>query len=147
MPKLNISEAARAAGVSRPVIYKKIKNGELTSEPGEQGGKLIDTAELIRVFGELATPGEVSTPVNNLQEITHDITGVLQHQIQRLEEENGRLQAQIDTDRQQHEQTVEDLRQDRDAWRSQAEKQTLLLTQAQDQQAPRPTFWKRLFGA
>lgn len=44
--QLTVTEAAKAAGVSRTTIYEKIKDGELSRVNGK-----IDTAELLRVFG------------------------------------------------------------------------------------------------
>ena len=49
MTLLSTSAAARVAGVSRTTIYDKVQSGELTRNADKQ----IDTAELIRVFGEL----------------------------------------------------------------------------------------------
>lgn len=48
MTILNITEAAKAAGVSRTTIYEKINDGELSRTPDG-----IDTVELLRVFGDL----------------------------------------------------------------------------------------------
>ncbi len=54
MTKVSISEAARLAGVSRQHLYKKwITPGLLTVEKTNDGSPMIDTSELIRVFGEL----------------------------------------------------------------------------------------------
>ncbi len=70
-----------------------------------------------------------------------------------LERQNNDLREQINVlrqekehDRRQHEQPVEDLRKDRDAWRTQAEKQTLLLTHAQEQSEQKLTLWQRMLG-
>jgi len=50
MALVNISQAARMAGKSRMTVHRRIKNGELSIQNG-----LIDTSELLRVFGELVT--------------------------------------------------------------------------------------------
>ena len=142
MAKLNISQAAEAVGRSRPIIYKKIKQGELTAEIGTDGNKLIDTAELIRVFGEIGTQATPSKSVNGLRRNTPDVTEALQQQIKRLEAENERLLEQIKDDRQSTKQTVEDLRNERDQWRKQA--QTLLLTQGEKQPEKLTTIWQWL---
>ena len=57
MTMLSITAAAKAAGVSRTTIYERINDGDLSRAAG--GG--IDTAELIRVFGELKSDGAEST--------------------------------------------------------------------------------------
>lgn len=59
MAKVSISEAARLAGISRQHLYKKyIKPGLLTVEKDGDSSPIIDTSELIRVFGELKSEGQ-----------------------------------------------------------------------------------------
>ncbi len=54
MAKVNISEAARMAGKSRSHLYEKyINTGVITVDSDREGRKVIDTSELIRVFGSL----------------------------------------------------------------------------------------------
>lgn len=54
MAKVSISEAARLAGISRQHLYSKyITPGLLTVERDGMSPPLIDTSELLRVFGEL----------------------------------------------------------------------------------------------
>ena len=54
MAKVNISEAARMAGKSRSHLYEKyINTGFITVESDSYGKKVIDTSELLRVFGTL----------------------------------------------------------------------------------------------
>lgn len=98
MARVSISEAARLASVSRPTIYKLLKSGELSYTSIVKHGKSvknIDTAELIRVFGDLevVSDGEsdavkrddISTPVNS------DFLQSLQHQVSLLQAENAGL--------------------------------------------------------
>ena len=56
MAKVNISQAARLTGKSRTTIHRKLNSGELSI----QGG-LIDTSDLIRVFGALVSESEQSS--------------------------------------------------------------------------------------
>ena len=58
MPKLNISQAARATGRARITIQRYMKKGTLAWGANGAGKKLIDAAELIRVFGELKSNGD-----------------------------------------------------------------------------------------
>ena len=51
---LTVEAVVQRSGVARSTIYDRVKAGELTRLPG---GK-IDTAELLRVFGELHGPPE-----------------------------------------------------------------------------------------
>lgn len=80
MAKVSISEAARLAGISRQHLYKKwLTPGLLTVEKDVDSAPMIDTSELLRVFGELKgdSPG--------LQESTPD--GCLADRAQALEAE------------------------------------------------------------
>ncbi|WP_065358486.1 helix-turn-helix domain-containing protein [Kluyvera georgiana] len=98
MARVSISEAARLASVSRPTIYKLLKSGELSYSSVVKHGKsvkLIDTTELLRVFGSInividsksdAVKNDAySTAVNSrfLQD--------LQHQVAILQAENAGL--------------------------------------------------------
>lgn len=71
MAKVSISEAARLAGKSRTTLHRLIKTGELSTCRGERNVKLLDTAELLRVFDSLnlKQPEQV-TPQVNEQRIT-----------------------------------------------------------------------------
>ena len=48
-------QAAKAGWPSRQTIYRKVRSGELSAEPDANGTAVIDTSELIRVFGEPAS--------------------------------------------------------------------------------------------
>lgn len=64
MALVNITEAARLTAMSEKTIRRKIGAGELSAQVHGQGGqlrKLVDTSELLRVFGVL--PGQPSTHV------------------------------------------------------------------------------------
>ena len=52
MAKLTVVQAAKAGWPSRQTIYRKVRSGELSAEPDANGTAVIDTSELIRVFGE-----------------------------------------------------------------------------------------------
>lgn len=53
MAQVSISEAARLTGKSRTTLHRLIKTGELSTCRGERNAKLLDTAELLRVFDRL----------------------------------------------------------------------------------------------
>lgn len=55
--KLLISEAAKQVGKSRNVLYRAIESGKLSVEKNSAGQQVIDTSELLRVYGDaLRTP-------------------------------------------------------------------------------------------
>ena len=64
MAELTLWEAARQVGVSRQSIYRMVKDGRLTATVRHDGQKVVDTAELLRVFGSLSprqSPGQPET--------------------------------------------------------------------------------------
>ncbi|HFO2058146.1 MULTISPECIES: helix-turn-helix domain-containing protein [Klebsiella/Raoultella group] len=102
MARVSISEAARLVKVSRPTIYKMLNSGKLSYTSVVKQGKgikVIDTSELIRVFGSLDGVTDTvkydvksdtdSTEVNSLD--LHD----LQHKIALLEAENDGLKGAV----------------------------------------------------
>ena len=91
MTILNVTEAARAVGVGKATVYRRLKDGALTASKRPDGSKGVDTAELIRVFGELKPQSD-----ENLMEslLRHsEITELLQRQIDSLE---SQLQASLE---------------------------------------------------
>ena len=98
MARVSISEAARLVKVSRPTIYKMINSGKLSYPSVVKHGKdikVIDTSELIRVFGSLdgviddVKSDAESTGINSVG--FHD----LQHRIALLEAENDGLKGAV----------------------------------------------------
>lgn len=98
MARVSISEAARLVKVSRPTIYKMINSGKLSYTSVVKHGKsikVIDTLELIRVFGSLdgviddVKSDAESTGINSVG--LHD----LQHRIALLEAENDGLKGAV----------------------------------------------------
>lgn len=57
MPSLNLTAASRVAGVGRSTIVRALKSGRLSTTTNEQGERVIDTSELVRVFGPLKGAG------------------------------------------------------------------------------------------
>ena len=98
MARVSISEAARLASVSRPTIYKLLKSGELSYTSVVKHGKpvkTIDTAELMRVFGDLEVVNVGNRDAVNFDEIStsvnSDFLQSLQHQLTLLQTENAGL--------------------------------------------------------
>lgn len=53
MAKVSVSEAARLAGISRTNFYKNyIHTGKITVEQNAQQKPVVDTSEILRVFGQ-----------------------------------------------------------------------------------------------
>ena len=71
MAKVSISEAARLVGLSRQQLYRKyIDGGLLSVEKVGSKPPVIDTSELMRVFGSLAgDTGDTSKGDTTLQQV------------------------------------------------------------------------------
>lgn len=89
MPKHSISEAAKLAGVSRSHFYKKfIRPGGISVEKDKDDNPVIDTSEIMRVFGGIHQ--DTSASVSKIQTDTpeNDIKNTaLQVEIQLLREQ------------------------------------------------------------
>jgi excisionase family DNA binding protein len=130
----SLSEAAKQSGQSKSTIWRAIKAGRVSATRIDGGDYQIE-AELYRVFPP-GTAAERAGPVS----LKHDATGVER-------DETALLRAEIDNLRQIGEMLrgqLEDVKQDRDAWRGQAQAGTLLLTHGAP---PAKTGWlRRLVG-
>lgn len=87
MALVSISEAARLAGISRTHLYKKyLAEGILSKTTDEQGNSVIDTAEILRVFGKLHGDNSVTDDVNiSLHEELQAENSVLKAKIEMME--------------------------------------------------------------
>jgi len=102
MALVSVSQAARLAGISRQHLYRKyIKPGEISVQRDDKGDPVIDTSELLRVFGLLV--GDTLGDDNKLQEATPEkamsdngLLTELQVKLQVLEAENRALQARLE---------------------------------------------------
>lgn len=118
-----LSEASQHVGKAKQTIIKAIRSGRISAEKDENGEWRVEPVELFRVW----------PAVNRLTGNT------------RVEIHGGSLQSPHPVDGElvtSLREQIADLREDRDRWRSMAEK--LLLT---DQSVKaQPNFWFRLFG-
>jgi hypothetical protein len=62
MAVISISEAARTWRIARSTLQRALQEGKLSASVRADGSKGIDTAELIRVFGEAPGAGLQSLP-------------------------------------------------------------------------------------
>ena len=106
MAQVNITQAAKLAGVARTTLYNTyIKAGKITVSKDRSGHKCIDTSELLRVFGELQNGEAVqldNTPERPTERPTEQTLTPETDQIEqavhlaKLETENSMLKAMID---------------------------------------------------
>lgn len=132
----SLSETAKQTGQSKSTIWRAIKSGRISASRTDTGEFQIDPAELYRVY-----PPETIEERATARAVKQDATPETAN-------EPALLRAEIDSLRQMGEllrSQLEDVKQDRDAWRGQAQAGTVLLTHA----APPPakTGWlRRLVG-
>ena len=111
MAEVTKSEAARLAGVTRQTIHRKVKAGRLSASGG-----MIDTSELIRVFGSISD-GELKPDAAT--------QSTLQARVDILE-------SQLAVTREQ----LSDASTDRDEWRGIAKEATSNVKLITDQRTP-----------
>lgn len=130
--KLSAGQSAEATGKSIPTITRAIKKGLITAEKTPAGGYLIDPSELFRVFDPLppkTDSGSDAQGYTSQNELPHKLTG-LESEIRLLRE----MLARADD-------TISDLRKDRDEWREQAHTATRLLEAPKRTQGSQPSRW------
>ena len=105
MPSFTLADAARIAGVSRPTIYRLVKEGKVSVTQDERGVKRVDAAELKRVFpnarfetgetGESVHARKPETPHAELLEVelrgAKELLEVTRQALQSEREEKARL--------------------------------------------------------
>ena len=126
-----LGDAAKAVGKSKTTLHRAIKSGRISATKLEDGSYAIDPSELHRVFPPVTagTPDEVFH--RNDAERQGSTLETLRIQLEMQEKERERERAFL-------QETIADLREDRDKWRQQA---TALL----EDHRPKG-FFKRLLG-
>ncbi len=120
---ITLREASEKVGVTRQTLMKAIKTGRVSAEKSDNGEWRIEPVELFRVL----------PPVNGVQHpLQPELTG---GDTPSLQVENRLLREQ-----------VAELREERNAWREQAQRLALTDQRAAPQPAPQRGFWSRLFS-
>lgn len=63
--RLNLTQAAKAAGITRRTLYNHINQGKVTASRDEKNSPVIDVSELIRAYGN------VNLPVKKIPTVSH----------------------------------------------------------------------------
>ena len=112
MALLPVSKAAELVGLSRKTMYSHIKTGKVSANRDNKGSLLIDTSELIRVFGALRQekdsvgntgrqPELPDVPTGSQENTPEYVTKILaemsqmRSEIERLSEKVEELQMQL----------------------------------------------------
>lgn len=106
---VNITKAAQLAGIGRETLYKNyINKGKISVSRDERNRPVIDTSELLRVFGSLqgvedtphTTPTTPQQPTPNNTHLNHTTphpeTIELLEQLAQLKAENSQLKERLD---------------------------------------------------
>lgn len=91
----SISEAATMAGVNRRTIYRYIKSGKLSATVTDDRKTVIDTSELLRVFGSLSQAEVKECPVGS-QEYTPEYVTKLFAEMSQMRSEIERLTGKVE---------------------------------------------------
>jgi len=94
---VSITEAAKRGFASRPTLYRAIKEGRLSVKKAKGGGKAIDVAELVRVFGE----PETATSSETRKETVSQGVSAVKAERNALQAEVTRLTSDLERERQQ----------------------------------------------
>ena len=98
MAQFTIAGAARAAGVGRATIQRALKAGRLSATTNEQGERVIDMAELLRVFGPLKQGEQPASSITSQldtggeQGLSAVLVEVLREQLRKAEEREQQAQ-------------------------------------------------------
>lgn len=126
-----LGEAAKAIGKSKTTLHRAIKSGRISANKADDGSYAIDPAELHRVFPPTSPVTGTEAFPRNDTERQSNTSETLRIQLELQEKERQR-------ERELLQETIADLREDRDRWRQQA---TALL----EDNRPKG-FFKRLFS-
>jgi hypothetical protein len=141
MAKVGLTRAAELTGKSPSTIHRAMRKGRVSFEVDDHGARLVDVAELERAFGlraPAAPDGNGATPLQRDGMAVVELRAQLELARMRaamLEERMRDIALQRD-----------EIREDRDRWRVQAER---LLTDQRDRSEPgrrSPPRWRRLLG-
>ena len=137
--KLTLRQAAAEVGRSKSTLLRSIQSGRLSAERQDDGGYLIDPAELFRVY-EPRTDARTDAVTQDAPAEFISENATLKAQREAVQEVVRRLDAQIADMKDDR----EDLRKDRDHWRAQADAAQRLLTDERAKPlAPAPQQWPR----
>ena len=147
MAFVGLKRAAELTGKNQSTIHRAMKAGRISFSINDSGERLIDTAELDRVFPIQPANDELRNDAPEVQGNDAQLIE-LRAQLQVEQAKNALLEREI----RGLEEIKADLREDRDRWRAQAEQSGRLLTDQREKlerleiEQPKKNFFKRLFG-
>ena len=94
MSKITLSEAVEIIPVSESTLRRHMRAGKVSSEKDHNRRNLFDTAELVRVYGDLKING--NQPLSSDSQMTDNdtptkVVALLEGQVQDLKAQNAQL--------------------------------------------------------
>ena len=159
MSKIPISEALTLINVSKTTLYRDINNGKVSATKDAVGRKVIDIAELARVYGDFVSPphaengtrekshqgnmGQNGTGGNGKNIIISDasatIVAVLEEQVALLKTQLERAETKLENAAARENKLL-------DMLSVEQEKTKQLMLPPPDNDKPKPNFFRRLFN-
>lgn len=136
MTGLSLREAAKEAGVSKSTILRAVKSGRVSAARTDDGGYSIDPAELFRVY----PPEQRATKQDRLkghaagQDASAETIASLRIQTGVLQAQLAALQEVLASERRR----VDEIREDRERWHTQAHRLALIAPEKPAAAAPAP---------
>lgn len=88
MALLSKMAAAKAAGISRPTLYRHIKQGKVSVVIDDDGNQCVDESEIFRVYGKLETTKKDDVTENDVTETEPELRNIT---VQKPDQENVEL--------------------------------------------------------
>ncbi|MWF98362.1 DNA-binding protein [Escherichia coli] len=95
MASHSVTEAAKLAGVTRRTIYRHIKAGKLSASVTDGDNTVIETSELLRVYGALSQP-QPEQVSNGSHENQPEYVTLLLAELSQLREQISSLTSKVD---------------------------------------------------
>ena len=95
MASHSVTEAAKLAGVTRRTIYRHIKAGKLSATVTSSDNTVIETSELLRVYGVLSQP-EPEMVSTGSHESQPEYVTLLLAEMSQLREQISSLTSKVD---------------------------------------------------
>ncbi|WP_180062741.1 plasmid replication DNA-binding protein [Acinetobacter sp. YH12114] len=97
MTLLTIVEASKQFGVTRSRIYRAIDRGEITPQVNDDGAKVIDAADMVRVFGTKASTRKTAPNKSDASPSrqSEQVIEILQEQLKQAQEREQFYKAEI----------------------------------------------------
>ena len=139
-----LGEAAKATGKSKPTIQRAIKSGKISASKKEDGTYDIDPAELHRVYPVKQSDGNADSDVK--QNVTPNNNGELQAELDTMRRELEQTNLERDRERELMNQQIELYRERLERADKDKDQLTALLTQDSGKRSKSKSLWSRLVG-